>query len=58
MPREKSTQPIELVIEAGDAVHVWHVNYHGGLRYPHLVRDPEQPDRLSQIMAARVKGAP
>jgi predicted metalloprotease with PDZ domain len=54
---EKSTRPIELIVESGDAVHVWQVDYHQGLRYPHLVRNPDQPDRLSQIMAARFSGA-
>jgi len=50
---EKSTRPLELIVESGEAVHVSHVDYHDGLRYPHLLRDPEQPDRLGQIMAAR-----
>lgn len=54
---EKSTRPTELIVESGTAVHVWPVAYHGGLRYPHLVRDAAQPDRLSQIMAARFSGA-
>jgi hypothetical protein len=30
------------------------LDYHGGLRYPHLERVEQTPDRLSAILAARV----
>jgi hypothetical protein len=29
------------------------MDYHDGLRYPHLERDASQPARLDQILAAR-----
>lgn len=31
------------------------IDYHGGNRYPHLVRDESQPDRLSRIIAPQVE---
>jgi len=45
-----STQPLEIIAENGDFVGVYHVDYHGGLRYPHLVRDETKKDVLSVIM--------
>ena len=45
-----STQPIDLIAENGDFVGVYHIDYHGGLRYPHLVRDETKKDVLSVIM--------
>jgi len=32
---------------------VLHVDYHGGLRNPHLVRGASKTDLLSQILAPR-----
>lgn len=29
------------------------IDYHGGMRYPHLVRDPSKPDLLSDIIKAK-----
>jgi predicted metalloprotease with PDZ domain len=52
---EKSAEPIELVVENGDLIRVLHVDWHGGLRNPHLVRDESQPDRLSEILAPKVR---
>jgi hypothetical protein len=31
------------------------IDYHGGLRYPHLERVADTPDLLAAIAAARVK---
>jgi predicted metalloprotease with PDZ domain len=45
--------PIELIIRTGDVFTVLGVDYHDGLRYPHLERDAAQPPRLDDIMAAR-----
>jgi predicted metalloprotease with PDZ domain len=45
--------PIELIIRTGDQFTVASLDYHDGLRYPHLERDTSQPPRLDDIMAAR-----
>lgn len=49
---EKNTKPIHLVVKKNGKVHNVDVNYHGGLRYPHLERIPGTPDRLDAILAA------
>ena len=48
-----STAPIELIVKAGDRFRVVAIDYHDGLRYPHLKRDPAQAARLDQILAPR-----
>jgi predicted metalloprotease with PDZ domain len=45
--------PIELIVKAGDRFRVVALDYHGGLRYPHLERDASVPARLDDIWAAR-----
>jgi predicted metalloprotease with PDZ domain len=52
---ERATQPIELIVESTDIVRVLHVDYHAGLRNPHLVRNPIEPDLLSQIIAPKLQ---
>ena len=49
------SKPIELLVKNGDYYETHRVDYHGGERYPHLVRDNATPDLLSQIIAPRVK---
>jgi predicted metalloprotease with PDZ domain len=51
---EKSAEPVELVVESADLVRVLRLNYHGGLRNPHLERIEDKPDLLGQILAPRV----
>jgi predicted metalloprotease with PDZ domain len=46
-------QPIELIVKNGDRFRVLHLDYHEGLRYPHLERDPSIPARLDDILAPR-----
>ncbi|MGD0493562.1 MAG: peptidase M61 [Steroidobacteraceae bacterium] len=46
-------QPIELIVKNGDRFRVLHLDYHDGLRYPHLEREPSVPARLDDILAAR-----
>jgi predicted metalloprotease with PDZ domain len=55
---EKSTGPLELIVSQGDLVRVLHVEYHGGLRNPHLVRDAARADLLSEILAPRASASP
>jgi hypothetical protein len=38
---------------AGDRFRVAAIDYHEGLRYPHLVRDEATPARLDEILAPR-----
>jgi predicted metalloprotease with PDZ domain len=45
--------PIELIIKIGDRFMVTNLDYHEGLRYPHLERDGTGPARLDDIVAAR-----
>jgi len=48
-----SATPIELIVKTGDTFTVAHIDYHGGLRYPHLERDTSEPPRLDEILAPR-----
>jgi predicted metalloprotease with PDZ domain len=45
--------PIELIVKTGDRYTAASLDYHDGLRYPHLERDPSGPARLDDIVAAR-----
>jgi predicted metalloprotease with PDZ domain len=45
--------PLELIVKDGDHFKVARLAYHGGLRYPRLVRDATSPARLDDIFAAR-----
>jgi predicted metalloprotease with PDZ domain len=49
----RSGTPIELLAQSGDDFHSHRLEYGGGLRYPHLVRDEGQPDLLASILAPR-----
>jgi predicted metalloprotease with PDZ domain len=48
-----SSEPIELLVRSGDFYRTVRLDYHDGLRYPHLERIPGTPDRLGQILAPR-----
>lgn len=48
---EKSTEPIHFVVRTAGKVLNVDVDYHGGMRYPHLERLPGTPDRLDAILA-------
>jgi predicted metalloprotease with PDZ domain len=50
-----SDKPIELLIKTGDYYEVHRVDYHGGERYPHLVRDTSMPDLLTEIAKPHAK---
>jgi predicted metalloprotease with PDZ domain len=50
----KGTQaPIELLLREFDRYRTVKLDYHGGLRYPHLERIPGKPDYLTPIFAPR-----
>lgn len=44
------TQAIELLVENAEYYTSFKVDYHGGERYPHLVRDESQPDILTELI--------
>ena len=48
-------QPIELLIKNGEFYQTFYVDYHGGERYPHLVREASMPDLLTQVISAQAK---
>jgi GGDEF domain-containing protein len=48
-----SSQPITLLVVVDDYFQSSTVNYHGGDRYPHLVRDDAKPDDLDEIIKPR-----
>ncbi|HEY6953490.1 MAG TPA: M61 family peptidase, partial [Bacteroidota bacterium] len=43
--------PIELLARNGDSYRTYSVDYHGGLRFPHLERDASKPDLLTNIIS-------
>jgi predicted metalloprotease with PDZ domain len=48
-----TNSPIELMVKNGDLFKVVNIDYHDGLRYPHLERDATTPARLDDILAPR-----
>jgi predicted metalloprotease with PDZ domain len=44
---------IELLVENTDYYKTYKLDYHGGEKYPHLVRDDSRPDLLSEILKAK-----
>jgi predicted metalloprotease with PDZ domain len=49
---KNSSEPLELLVENTDYYKVFKVDYHGGEKFPHLVRDESKPDLLSDIVKA------
>jgi predicted metalloprotease with PDZ domain len=49
------TQPIVLLVEDGSYQRMLSVDYHGGERYPHLVRVGTAPDLFSDIVRPRAR---
>jgi predicted metalloprotease with PDZ domain len=47
---KNSPQPLELLVENTDYYNTYKLDYHGGEKYPHLVRDESKPDMLSDII--------
>jgi predicted metalloprotease with PDZ domain len=50
-----NAQPITLLVVVDDYIHTFTINYHGGEKYPHLVRVNEKPDYLDELIKARVE---
>lgn len=48
---EKNNEPIKLLLKRDDQFLTITVDYHGGLRYPHLERVESTPDLLEQVLA-------
>jgi len=44
-----SSAPIRLIVANGAEVDARQMDYHGGLRYPHLERDSSHPDYIGEI---------
>ncbi len=53
---KNGTQPISLLVVVDDYIHTFAINYHGGQKYPHLVRVDSLPDYLDELIKARVAG--
>ena len=47
--------PMTIEFQNDDVVKTVSLDYHGGIREPHLERDPSKPDLMAQILAARAK---
>jgi predicted metalloprotease with PDZ domain len=50
---KSSSSPIELIVENTDYFRVVKLDYHGGEKFPHLVRDESKPDLLTEIFRAK-----
>lgn len=46
-------EPIELIVRADDEFRVMKLDYHDGLRYPHLERMAALPDRIGALLKPR-----
>ena len=47
--------PMTIEFQNDDVVKTVSLDYHGGMREPHLERDSSKPDLMAQILAARAK---
>jgi predicted metalloprotease with PDZ domain len=50
---KNGSDPIELLVENTEYYRIYRLDYHGGEKYPHLVRDEPRPDVLTDIIKAR-----
>ena len=48
--------PVQLIVSNGAEYKSYSVDYHGGLRYPHLERDLNKPDYLGEILRPLAPG--
>jgi predicted metalloprotease with PDZ domain len=49
----KAKGPMELLIQNNEEFKTYSVDYHGGPRYPHLVREDGKADGLAEVLKAR-----
>jgi predicted metalloprotease with PDZ domain len=49
-------KPITLLVVVDDYFQTSTINYHGGERYPHLVREDAKPDYLDEVIKPRAGG--
>jgi len=47
---KENSQPISLLVVVDDYIHTFTINYHGGEKYPHLVRVDERPNYLDELI--------
>ncbi|HTZ73661.1 MAG TPA: hypothetical protein VMB47_07065 [Candidatus Aquilonibacter sp.] len=52
---QSSAEPIDIAATNGRDAQDYSVDYHGGLRFPHIERDNSRPDYLSEILAPHAK---
>jgi len=52
-----ATEPMQLIVANGAQFRTFSVDYHGGLRYPHIVREEGRPDYLGEITHALAASA-
>jgi predicted metalloprotease with PDZ domain len=51
--KASAQRPVELLIKNGEFYETHRLEYSGGERYPHLVRDESVPDLLTQVIAPK-----
>jgi predicted metalloprotease with PDZ domain len=51
-----TTEPISLIVVEDEYIRTFSINYHGGDRYPHLMRDAAKPDYLDDLIKPRAAG--
>jgi hypothetical protein len=49
----RHAQALELLVENADYFKTYNLDYHGGEKYPHLVRDESKSDVLNEIIKPR-----
>jgi predicted metalloprotease with PDZ domain len=50
-----SGKPISLMFVIDEYIQTANIDYHGGPRYPHLVRDESKPDLMDEIIKPRIE---
>lgn len=55
---QKRPQPIELLVRVDDEFRTLKIDYHDGLRYPHLQRVANSTDRLAALLRPRAPNRP